>query len=147
MAPESAGPDPAELRRHGLRLLARCTEKLAKLSPGKQLEYLQQLHAKSPDKFDALVEVHDESELEEALNAGAKLVGVNNRDLKTFEVDVETSLRLAELIPDDCVFIVESGIHGRADIDRLLKAGADAFLIGEHFLTAADPAAAIRGLS
>jgi indole-3-glycerol phosphate synthase len=98
-------------------------------------------------KLDALVEVHDEVELGEALQAGASIIGVNNRDLKTFTVDVQTSLRLAKLIPDDRLFVVESGIHGKADVELLLDAGADAFLIGEHFLTSADPGMAIRGLS
>jgi len=98
-------------------------------------------------KLDALVEVHDETELAEALEAGALLIGVNNRDLKTFNVDIQTSVRLAKLIPDDRLLIVESGIHNKADVDLLLASGADAFLIGEHFLTASDPAAAIRGLS
>jgi indole-3-glycerol phosphate synthase len=97
--------------------------------------------------LDVLVEVHDEQELQEALEAGATIIGVNNRDLKTFNVDTGTSLRLSQQIPDDRLFVVESGIHGKADIDLLLGAGADAFLIGEHFLTTADPAAAIRGLS
>jgi indole-3-glycerol phosphate synthase len=96
--------------------------------------------------LDALVEVHDEVELGEALEAGASIIGVNNRDLKTFDVDLQTSIRLAKNIPDDRLFVVESGIHGRPEIDRLLEAGADAFLIGEHFLTSADPVAAIRGL-
>jgi indole-3-glycerol phosphate synthase len=98
-------------------------------------------------KLDVLVEVHDEMEIGEALEAGASIIGVNNRNLKTFEVDIQTSVRLARLIPDDRFFVVESGIHGKADVDLLLDAGADAFLIGEHFLTSADPAAAIRGLS
>lgn len=98
-------------------------------------------------KLDALVEVHDETELGEALEAGASIIGVNNRDLKTFNVDIQTSLRLAKLIPDDRLFVVESGIHNKADIELLLNGGADAFLIGEHFLTSADPGAAIRGLS
>ena len=97
-------------------------------------------------KLDALVEVHDEAELGEALEAGASIIGVNNRDLKTFNVDVQTSIRLAKLIPDDRLFVVESGIHGKADVDLLLSARADAFLIGEHFLTSSDPATAIRGL-
>ena len=97
-------------------------------------------------KLDALVEVHDEAELGEALEAGASIVGVNNRDLKTFNVALETSLRLAKLIPDDRLFVVESGIHSKDDINRLIEAGADAFLIGEHFLTSPDPGAAIRGL-
>ena len=97
-------------------------------------------------KLDALVEVHDETELGEALEAGASIIGVNNRDLKTFNVDLQTSLRLANLIPEDRLFVVESGIHGKADIDLLLHAGADAFLIGEYLLTSDNPAAAIRGL-
>ena len=97
-------------------------------------------------KLDALVEVHDEVELDEALEAGASIVGVNNRDLKTFHVDLQTSVRLANRIPDDRLFIVESGIHNRADVELLLGSGADAFLIGEHLLTSADPADAIRGL-
>ena len=97
-------------------------------------------------KLDVLAEVHDENELGEALEAGAAIIGVNNRDLKTFDVTLDTSLRLAKLIPDDRLFVVESGIHTKRDIERLLDAGADAFLIGEHFLTAPDPAAAIRGL-
>lgn len=96
--------------------------------------------------LDALVEVHNEEELEEALKAGASIIGVNNRNLKTFGVDLNVSLRLAELIPDDRLFVVESGIHGRNDIEQLREAGADAFLIGEYFLTSADPAAALRGL-
>src|SRR5262249_40591392 len=86
---------------------------------------------------DVLVEVHDEQELNEALEAGASIIGVNNRDLKTFNVDIQTSLRLAKKIPDDRLFVVESGINSKADIDILIDAGADAFLIGEHFLTSA----------
>jgi indole-3-glycerol phosphate synthase len=97
-------------------------------------------------KMDALVEVHDEMELSEALEAGASIIGVNNRDLKTFDVALETALRLSKLIPGDRLFIVESGIHTKSDVDMLLNAGADAFLIGEHLLTSADPAAAMRGL-
>jgi indole-3-glycerol phosphate synthase len=96
--------------------------------------------------LDALVEVHDEAELGEALEAGAALIGVNNRDLKTFNVDIHTSVRLAKIIPDDRYFVVESGIQSKADIDLLLNAGTDAFLIGEHLLTSADPGASIRGL-
>jgi indole-3-glycerol phosphate synthase len=98
-------------------------------------------------QLEALVEVHDEIELGEALEAGASIIGINNRDLKTFKVDLKTSLRLAKLIPDDRLLVVESGISTKTDIDLLLNAGADAFLIGEYFLTSPDPAAAIRGLS
>lgn len=96
--------------------------------------------------LDALVEVHDEAELREALDAGAQLIGVNNRNLKTFEVDLDTSHRLGKLIPDDCIFVVESGIRDRADIDALLKAGADAFLIGETLIASPDPGSTLRGL-
>lgn len=97
-------------------------------------------------KLDSLVEVHDEAELGEALEAGASIIGVNNRDLKTFNVDLQTSVRLAKLIPDDRLFVAESGIHSRDAIDLLLDAGADAFLIGEYFLMSPDPQSAIRGL-
>jgi len=97
--------------------------------------------------LETLVEVHDETELGEALEAGADIIGVNNRDLKTFNVDIQTSVRLAKLIPDNRYFIVESGIHNTADINLLLNAGADAFLIGEYLLMSTDPAASIRGLS
>jgi indole-3-glycerol phosphate synthase len=96
--------------------------------------------------LDALVEVHDEVELAEALEAGAEIIGVNNRDLKTFAVDIQTSHRLAKRIPDDRLFVVESGIRNRSDIDELLKAGADAFLIGETLIRSEDPAAMLRGL-
>jgi indole-3-glycerol phosphate synthase len=96
--------------------------------------------------LDPLVEVHDEAELREALDAGAELIGVNNRNLKTFEVDVQTSHRLARLIPDRCIFVVESGIRDRADIDKLLEIGADAFLIGETLIASPDPGATLRGL-
>jgi indole-3-glycerol phosphate synthase len=96
--------------------------------------------------LDAVVEVHDETELREAVDAGARIIGVNNRNLKTFEVDVETSHRLSKLIPDECLFIVESGIRDRSDIDRLLEAGADAFLIGETLIVSENPGATLRGL-
>ncbi|HEY2381453.1 MAG TPA: indole-3-glycerol phosphate synthase TrpC [Terriglobia bacterium] len=117
---------------------------VAMLEPGR----LKDLIGLARDlKLDALVEVHDESELGEALNAGAALIGVNNRDLKTFNVDIQTSVRLAKIIPDDRYFVVESGVNSKADIDLLLNSGADAFLIGEHLLTSANPAAALRRLS
>ena len=116
---------------------------VAMLKPGE----LKDLIALSRElKLDALVEVHDETELGEALEAGASIIGVNNRDLKTFDVTLDTSIRLARLIPEDRSFVVESGIHTKRDIDVLRNAGADAFLIGEYFLTSPDPAAALRGL-
>ncbi|MBV8842297.1 MAG: indole-3-glycerol phosphate synthase TrpC [Bryobacterales bacterium] len=94
----------------------------------------------------ALVEVHDESELEPALASGAEIIGVNNRNLHTFEVTLETSLRLAEKIPAEVLKVSESGLHSRSAIERLEAAGFQAFLIGEHLMKAADPAAALRGL-
>jgi indole-3-glycerol phosphate synthase len=96
--------------------------------------------------LDALVEVHDEAELREALDAGAELIGVNNRNLKNFEVDINTSHRLGRLIPDDRLFVVESGIRKRADIDVLLGSGADAFLIGETLIASQNPGETLRGL-
>jgi len=116
---------------------------VAMLQPGE----LKELIALSQHlKLEALVEVHDESELTEALEAGASIIGVNNRDLKTFDVTLQTAIGLAKRIPEDRLFIVESGIHTKKDVEVLLESGADAFLIGEHLLTATDPAAAIRGL-
>jgi indole-3-glycerol phosphate synthase len=97
-------------------------------------------------QLDALVEVHDEAEVAEALGAGARIIGINNRNLKTFDVDLDTSFRLAKLVPDESLLVVESGIRSKADIARLLDAGADAFLIGEHLITSEDPGGAIRGL-
>jgi indole-3-glycerol phosphate synthase len=94
----------------------------------------------------ALVEVHDEAELEKALESGARIVGVNNRDLRTFQVSLDTSLRLAGRIPSGVLRVSESGIHSREDVRRLLDAGFDAFLVGEHLMKSPDPAAALRAL-
>jgi len=96
--------------------------------------------------LDALVEVHDEAELGQALSAGARLVGVNNRDLNTLEVSLDPALALAPLIPDDVVAVAESGIRGADDLRRLREAGFDAFLVGEHLMSAPDPGAALRAL-
>jgi indole-3-glycerol phosphate synthase len=92
----------------------------------------------------ALVEVHDESELDAALASGGEIVGVNNRNLHTFEVKLETSLRLAEKIPPRIIKVAESGIESSADVRRL--AGFDAFLVGEHLMKSPDPAAALGAL-
>jgi len=94
----------------------------------------------------ALVEVHDEDELFLALAAGARIIGVNNRDLRTFEVDLETSLRLRPMIPPECIAVSESGIGTAADLARLHAAGFDAVLIGERLITQADPGEALREL-
>jgi indole-3-glycerol phosphate synthase len=91
-----------------------------------------------------LVEVHDESELERAVGAGAGIIGVNNRDLKTLEVDLEISFRLRPGIPAGSLAVSESGIKTGEDLRRLAEAGYHAALIGERFMTAADPGAALR---
>ncbi len=95
----------------------------------------------------ALVEVHDEEELEPALASGARIVGVNNRNLHTFEVSLETSVRLADKIPSGVVRVAESGIHSSADVQRLRAAGYQAFLVGEHLMKSGDPAGALRALT
>lgn len=94
----------------------------------------------------ALVEVHNEPELDAALNSGATVVGVNNRDLRTFEVHLETSLRLVSKIPGHVLKVSESGIRDNDDVRTLLDAGFDAFLVGEHLMKAPDQAAALRSL-
>ena len=93
----------------------------------------------------ALVEVHTEEELERSVAAGSKIIGVNNRDLRTFEVKLETSLRLRKRIPAGCLSVSESGIHSRDDLRRLEDAGFDAVLIGEHFMLAEDPGKELAG--
>ena len=96
--------------------------------------------------LDALVEVHDEPELEEALNAGATLIGVNQRDLVTFQVDHERAERMAAAIPTGVVKVAESGIRGADDARRLADAGYDALLVGESLVTSRQPAAAVATL-
>jgi indole-3-glycerol phosphate synthase len=94
----------------------------------------------------ALVEVHNRAELDRAVAAGSDIVGVNNRDLTTFQVTLETSLRLAEFIPDGALRVSESGIRDARDIATLRAAGYGAFLVGERLMLAGDPEAALRGL-
>jgi indole-3-glycerol phosphate synthase len=94
----------------------------------------------------ALVETHDETEIKAALNAGARIIGVNNRDLKTFDVDIKLSERLKKLVPKDKIFISESGIKTPEDIKRLREIGADAVLIGETLMRSPDKAAELKKL-
>ena len=94
-------------------------------------------------KMEPLVEVHTRAELERALGASARIVGVNNRDLKTLTVRMETSFELIEEIPEECIAVAESGLRTHADLAELRRAGFDAFLIGEHLMAAVDPAAAL----
>jgi indole-3-glycerol phosphate synthase len=94
----------------------------------------------------ALVEVHDEEELKPAIASGARMIGVNNRNLHTFEVSLETSLDLADKIPSGVTRIAESGIHSLDDVKRLSAVGFQAFLVGEHLMKSGDPVAALRAL-
>ena len=87
----------------------------------------------------ALVEVHDEAELERALAAGARLIGVNNRNLKTFEVDIENTARLRAHIPAEKIVVGESGIRNEADVRRMAEMGCDAILVGESFCKLRQP--------
>ena len=94
----------------------------------------------------SLVEVHDDRELQVALDAGAEIVGINNRDLRTFKTDLETTERLAPLVSGDKIVVSESGISARAHVDRVRAAGAHAVLGGEALVTAGDPGAKLREL-
>ena len=94
----------------------------------------------------ALVEAHDEAEIEMALQAGAKIIGVNNRNLKDFTVDISNSVRLRKLVPGNILFVSESGMKTRADIARLEENGTDAVLIGETFMRSTDKAGMLRAL-
>lgn len=115
----------------------------AALSP----EELGELHALALTVgLDALVEVHDEAELETAIDAGATLIGVNQRDLVTFEVDTARAERVGKLIPTSAVAVAESGIRTADDAARLADAGFAAVLVGEALVTSGDPAAAVAAL-
>jgi indole-3-glycerol phosphate synthase len=96
--------------------------------------------------LDVLVEIHDERELEHALAADATLIGVNQRDLVTFQVDHERAVRMAGVIPDRAVKVAESGVRGAEDARSLRAAGFDAILVGETLVTSGDPVAAIADL-
>jgi indole-3-glycerol phosphate synthase len=97
-------------------------------------------------KMEPLVEVHSPEELSIALDCGAKIVGVNNRDLANFEVRLETALTLAGKIPESCIAVAESGISSGEDLESLSRAGYDAFLIGEHLMKQPSPGDALRSL-
>lgn len=96
--------------------------------------------------MEPLVEAHTREELGRALDAGARIIGVNNRDLKTLDVRVETSFELIEMIPDECIAVCESGLRTTADLRNLRAAGFDAFLVGEHLMQSPEPATALRAL-
>jgi indole-3-glycerol phosphate synthase len=110
-------------------------------------EELADLHAQARAlDLDVLVEVHDEAELQTALQADAEIIGVNNRDLRDFSVDVGRTERLLDAIPPDVLVVSESGIVAADQLQRLQERGVDAVLVGEALMRAADPAAALRTL-
>ena len=113
------------------------------LTPSQLADYI-----KEADKFglSCLVEAHDEAEVDTALKAGARVVGVNNRDLKTFKVDTSTSVRLRKLVPDDVIFVSESGISTAGDVEMLKRNGINAVLIGETLMRSPDKKAALAEL-
>lgn len=96
--------------------------------------------------LDALIEVHDEYELDRALALAPRLLGVNNRNLHTFETRLDTTVRLACRVPPACTLVAESGIHGAADVALIRRAGVHAFLVGEAFMRAAEPGARLAEL-
>src|SRR5438445_627912 len=96
--------------------------------------------------MEPLVEVHTGEELDRALAAGARIVGINNRDLKTLTVNIQTSFELIDHIPNECIAVSESGLNTHDDLGKLRAAGYDAFLIGTHLMLAPDPAAALSAL-
>jgi indole-3-glycerol phosphate synthase len=116
---------------------------VAALSQGELVALSRSARARG---LDALVEVHDEEELQRALDAGCDLIGVNSRDLRTFQVDLDTALRLAEKIPAGVVRVAESGIQFAQDVERLRAAGYHAFLVGESLMRAERPGEALRRL-
>ncbi len=96
--------------------------------------------------LDCLVEVHDEDEVEAAVEAEAEVIGINNRDLHSLQVDIETSFRLLAEVPAGTVVVAESGIRAREEVERLERSGVDAILVGETLMLADDPAQAIHNL-
>ena len=96
--------------------------------------------------MDVLVEVHDGDELERALRLDLDLVGINNRNLRTFETSLETTIELLPRVPDGCMVVTESGIHSRADVELMRDNDVHAFLVGEAFMRAADPGQALAEL-
>jgi indole-3-glycerol phosphate synthase len=116
---------------------------VASLTDSELREFSVEAHNLS---LDVLCEVHDELELERALAAGCDMIGVNSRNLRTFSVDIEVPIRLAQKIPPNVFRVAESGIHGGEDINRLRAAGFQAFLIGESLMSAENPGEALKKL-
>ena len=130
---ESAGPDGPD-----------CLLLIAAALDDEALRSLRETAAQCGQA--ALVELHDEAEVERALASGAEIIGINNRDLKTFEVSLDTTLRLRRRIPEGLPVVSESGIHSADDVRRLADAGVDAMLVGEALMAAEDPVRKIEEL-
>ena len=126
-----------EARAHG----ADCVLVIA--AAGTSAERGAVMQAARAARLDVLVEVHNESELDWAIDSGADLIGVNNRDLATFQVTLATTERLARRVPAGVLLVAESGMRGPADVRRMIAAGAHAVLVGEAFMSAPDPGAAL----
>jgi len=114
---------------------------VAALTPGELRRLLQTTWSLG---MEALVEVHDAAEVRQAVDVGAKVLGINNRDLNTFEIDLHLSAELAAELPGWTVRVSESGIAQKSDMERLARAGYDAFLVGERLVTHQDPAALLK---
>ena len=93
--------------------------------------------------LDVLVEVHDEAEMKRALQLELPMVGINNRDLRSFETNLETTINMLELVPRNCFIVTESGIHTRQDVEYMRQHQVNAFLVGEAFMRADDPGLAL----
>ena len=113
------------------------------LDPQQLAEFCQMAREQS---LDVLIEVHDQGELEVALSLEPTMVGINNRNLKTFETRLDNTFALLDQIPDDILVVTESGIHTRQDVEDMQQHDVHAFLVGEAFMRAPDPGAALQGL-
>jgi indole-3-glycerol phosphate synthase len=126
---------------------AHCADAILLIVAALSESELSTLKKKAEDhELDVLCEVHDQHELDRALDAGCNLIGVNSRDLRTFKVDLETAFRLAERLPEHVLAVAESGIESGTDIAQLRSAGYDAFLIGETLMRADNPGEALKSL-
>lgn len=114
---------------------------VAALDPPVLKSLLRQAHELD---LDVLMEVHSQPELQVALDVGAPIIGINNRNLETFDIDLSTTEQLAPLVPDGTLLVGESGLHTAADVQRMMRAGVDAVLVGTHFMKAPDPGRALQ---
>ena len=108
---------------------------------------MRELHDLAAENaMDVLVEVHDRTELDRALRLEPALIGINNRDLRTFDTTLDTTLDMLEAVPSGCLLITESGIHSREDVARMRDNNVHAFLVGEAFMRVPDPGTGLRDL-